>query len=463
MSAQQHPTHQAPFLRTHLAVRPSRPSRHEPSKKPERAAALAEADVLERRQLVDRRDDRASPPATHRPARSHDSTSPATAPPAAARANASAPAAAQVTRYPDANDERRSQRAPAGHPGVQGHRRGDRREHHRGHHDDPHGEEPAQRSQAGPRPVVHPAHLVGGPPPADAGERRTAARRARAGRGRPRTPGRGPRRRNAVGRCGRSCASGGPGELGRREPGLALVLDAEGVDPRALRLRHREVRRRPGGTCRRTAPARRSRRRTARCPRSRSRSRRRRARCDAARRRCTSIAARSTPSISPTSGASAAIGPPSWPPKTWTSLSSCSSVARSSTNTPSRQFPSVMTFGVSAMAATLSPPMSVPSISSLADVEDERHATEVVGGAVVEGQVARAHQLARTRLDVAALEVPGHGRPPVWGTGHPIRSADGAEPAPRRTRPRCVARRRPGSWRSTPRRHAAWPARSQTA
>ena len=32
-------------------------------------------------------------------------------------------------------------------------------------------------------------------------------------------------------------------------------------------------------------------------------------------------------------------------------------------NTPRRQFPSVMTFGVSAMAATFRPPMSVPSIS----------------------------------------------------------------------------------------------------
>jgi hypothetical protein len=30
--------------------------------------------------------------------------------------------------------------------------------------------------------------------------------------------------------------------------------------------------------------------------------------------------------------------------------------------TPSRQFPSVMTFGVSAIAATFRPPMSVPSI-----------------------------------------------------------------------------------------------------
>src|SRR3954468_620027 len=48
----------------------------------------------------------------------------------------------------------------------------------------------------------------------------------------------------------RSCAavitaSGGPGELRRGESGLALVLDAERVDLRALRLRHRQVG--PGG------------------------------------------------------------------------------------------------------------------------------------------------------------------------------------------------------------------------
>src|SRR4051812_9082628 len=33
----------------------------------------------------------------------------------------------------------------------------------------------------------------------------------------------------------------GPGELGLRQPGLALVLDAERADLRALRLGHREV------------------------------------------------------------------------------------------------------------------------------------------------------------------------------------------------------------------------------
>ena len=73
--------------------------------------------------------------------------------------------------------------------------------------------------------------------------------------------------------------------------------------------------------------------------------------------------ARSTPSISPTSGASPAIGPPICPPKTPVSFCICSSVACSSTNMPRRQLPSVMTLGVSAMATTLRPLTSVPSIS----------------------------------------------------------------------------------------------------
>jgi hypothetical protein len=63
------------------------------------------------------------------------------------------------------------------------------------------------------------------------------------------------------------------------------------------------------------------------------------------------IGARSTPRISPTNGASAAIGPPSCPLKTWTSFSVCSSVAFSSKKTPRRQFPSVMIFVVSATTA----------------------------------------------------------------------------------------------------------------
>src|SRR3954453_22515154 len=39
----------------------------------------------------------------------------------------------------------------------------------------------------------------------------------------------------------RAPGSGGPGEVRVRHAGLALVLDAEGADLRALRLRHGEV------------------------------------------------------------------------------------------------------------------------------------------------------------------------------------------------------------------------------
>lgn len=55
--------------------------------------------------------------------------------------------------------------------------------------------------------------------------------------------------------------------------------------------------------------------------------------------------------------------PPFCPAKTALVLSTCSSVARSSMNTPTRQLPSVMTFGVSAITATASPLTSAPSIS----------------------------------------------------------------------------------------------------
>src|SRR5262249_20250258 len=45
---------------------------------------------------------------------------------------------------------------------------------------------------------------------------------------------------------------------------------------------------------------------------------------------------------------------------------------------------------------------------ALADAEHERDAAIVVRRAVVESEVARAHQLARARLGVASLQVPGH-------------------------------------------------------
>ena len=83
-------------------------------------------------------------------------------------------------------------------------------------------------------------------------------------------------------------------------------------------------------------------------------------------------------------------------------------------NTPSRQLPSVMTFGVSAISRDLQAADVGALDVTLADVEHQRHPTEVVGGAVVEREVARAHQLARTGLDVAALQVPGHRRTPLF-------------------------------------------------
>src|SRR6185436_5435507 len=54
---------------------------------------------------------------------------------------------------------------------------------------------------------------------------------------------------------------------------------------------------------------------------------------------------------------------------------------------------------------------------ALAHVERERRTAEVVRRAVVERQVAWAHQLARARLRIAALHAPGHPAPPLDSTG----------------------------------------------
>src|SRR6185503_7468910 len=45
---------------------------------------------------------------------------------------------------------------------------------------------------------------------------------------------------------------------------------------------------------------------------------------------------------------------------------------------------------------------------ALLDVEGERGAAVVIGRAVVEREVARAHQIAGARLDVATADIPGH-------------------------------------------------------
>src|SRR5688500_7457456 len=67
---------------------------------------------------------------------------------------------------------------------------------------------------------------------------------------------------------------------------------------------------------------------------------------------------------------------------------------------------------------------------ALTDVEGERRPAVVVGGAVVEREVARAHQLARARLGVAALEVPCHGRFPPRGGKSPTPGRDRSTVSP---------------------------------
>src|SRR4051794_18474793 len=51
---------------------------------------------------------------------------------------------------------------------------------------------------------------------------------------------------------------------------------------------------------------------------------------------------------------------------------------------------------------------------AVTNIEDERHAAVVVRGPVVEREVARAHQLARARLCIAALQAPGHSLLLYW-------------------------------------------------
>ena len=107
-------------------------------------------------------------------------------------------------------------------------------------------------------------------------------------------------------------------------------------------------------------------------------------------------------------GASPSIGPPICPPNTALSFSIWSSLASSSTNMPSRQLPSVMTFGESTITADL-PSADVRALDlAVANVEDERGTAIVVRRTVVERQIARAHEIAGARLEVAALQIPGH-------------------------------------------------------
>ena len=194
----------------------------------------------------------------------------------------------------------------------------------------------------------------------------------------------------------------------------------------------------------------------------------------------TSIGARSMPSISPTSGASAAIGPPSCPPKHLAELLGL--LVRRAIVDEHAETPVPLRHDLRRVGDQRhrQPSDVRPVDLTLADVEHQRHATEVVGGAMVQGQVARTHQLAGTRLDIAALEVPRHRDPflelksvrrflPVTrpqstpqqarhsiGFGDPGNATPpSVPPAPREQRPSTRPRRRSAARRRSPTRRQA--------
>src|SRR5437763_8648173 len=96
ISAQQQPTHQAPFFRP-MRSAPAQPSRQEPSNRPSGLRHLPRQTFLSGVSSYAAATTSVAA-ATQRPARSHERTSPAIRPPANATAKASTPAAAHVTR-----------------------------------------------------------------------------------------------------------------------------------------------------------------------------------------------------------------------------------------------------------------------------------------------------------------------------------------------------------------------------
>src|SRR3954453_17476958 len=89
ISAQQQPTHQAPFLMP-MRSAPNQPSRQEPSSRPSGLRHLPKQTFLSGVSSYAAAATSVAAP-IQRPARSHESTSPAIRPPANATANASAP------------------------------------------------------------------------------------------------------------------------------------------------------------------------------------------------------------------------------------------------------------------------------------------------------------------------------------------------------------------------------------
>ena len=136
----------------------------------ERAAAPAETDVLQRRQLVDGGDEegRAGDPAAGTIPGEHVACGALSGQRDRERQRSGAGPGEEIAARKEEGRERRS---CLGHARVEGDRRRDGGEHHCGHHHDPDAREPAERAESGPGAVVHAAHLIECPPPAERGER----------------------------------------------------------------------------------------------------------------------------------------------------------------------------------------------------------------------------------------------------------------------------------------------------
>src|SRR6266542_950997 len=155
-------------LRTHLE-RSGETAAPGPDQEPQRAPALSQADVLERGELVERRDD-------------EDAAGEPTSGPVPGElvAEQAAPEIRESEREDSGGgprqqiaggeDERRERFPASRHAGVERDRRRDGGEHHRGHHHDPDADEPSERSEVRAGAVIHAAHAIDREPPGRGGE-----------------------------------------------------------------------------------------------------------------------------------------------------------------------------------------------------------------------------------------------------------------------------------------------------
>src|SRR6185437_3795757 len=135
-------------------------------KEPQGAAALRQADVLQRRELVERGDDQHAPgePA---PACVPTQVGAEQAPPKVKEAVGSHPRHAPNEQITAREQQGTARAASARHLSVDRHPGRDRREHHRCHHHHPHTQEPAESPKIGAGPAIHPCHPLRGRPPGE--------------------------------------------------------------------------------------------------------------------------------------------------------------------------------------------------------------------------------------------------------------------------------------------------------